>query len=296
MAIARTGVFVDDYSEYSSTLPAELRRLLNTTRELDERSQGMINQTREMTRYCLGLPSQWSKRGNYEDDEAAFEKMQKDIEENQENALSLCTEKVLLAQQAYELIDSHVKRLDEDLNNFAEDLKQEGKIPPDEPAILPPLPIILKDEKRKSFFGTPRPKRLDYRERDWDREQDRDFELMPPPGSHKKSIPAPVDADQPIDPNEPTYCVCHQVSFGDMIACDNENWKQLLEKVGLRSLLVRHVKEVNGSITHVLGSHRKQDSKGSGIAQPAEYFQSEYRFYDFDLCIPFGRGRINCIL
>ncbi|GAB2266797.1 hypothetical protein Dimus_001786 [Dionaea muscipula] len=39
MAIARTGVFVDDYLEYANTLPAELQRLLNTIRELDERSQ-----------------------------------------------------------------------------------------------------------------------------------------------------------------------------------------------------------------------------------------------------------------
>lgn len=77
MAIARTGVFVDDYLECemlltsythayihsyiskivmkeevitvslfvckdSSTLPAELQRLLNTIRELDERSQGSV--------------------------------------------------------------------------------------------------------------------------------------------------------------------------------------------------------------------------------------------------------------
>ncbi|KAF4368567.1 hypothetical protein F8388_018691 [Cannabis sativa] len=197
MAIARTGVYVDDYLEYASTLPAELQRLLNTVRELDDRS-------------------------HYDD--ATIEKMRKDIELNQDNALNLCTEKVLLAQQAYDLIDSHVKRLDEDLTHFAEDLKQEGKIGPDEPAILPPMPLVPKAEKRKHVqYGTPQPKRFDYRERDWDRDRDRDFELMPPPGSHKKDFATPVDAEQPIDPNEPTYCVCHQVSFGDMIACDNEN-------------------------------------------------------------------------
>lgn len=62
MAIARTGVYVDDYLECkiqslffsdsfrfrasffffhvdASTFPAELQRLLNTVRELDERSQ-----------------------------------------------------------------------------------------------------------------------------------------------------------------------------------------------------------------------------------------------------------------
>ena len=27
--------------------------------------------------------------------------------------------------------------------------------------------------------------------------------------------------DMPVDPNEPTYCLCNQVSYGGMIACDN---------------------------------------------------------------------------
>lgn len=30
-----------------------------------------------------------------------------------------------------------------------------------------------------------------------------------------------VDTDMPIDPNEPTYCVCNRVSFGEMVGCDN---------------------------------------------------------------------------
>lgn len=28
--------------------------------------------------------------------------------------------------------------------------------------------------------------------------------------------------DLPIDPNEPTYCLCNQVSYGEMIGCDND--------------------------------------------------------------------------
>ncbi|RUS14888.1 inhibitor of growth proteins N-terminal histone-binding-domain-containing protein [Endogone sp. FLAS-F59071] len=30
-------------------------------------------------------------------------------------------------------------------------------------------------------------------------------------------------SDMPIDPNEPLYCYCQQVSFGEMVACDNED-------------------------------------------------------------------------
>ncbi|KAJ0784342.1 putative chromatin regulator PHD family [Helianthus annuus] len=98
----------------------------------------------------------------------------------------------------------------------------EGKLPADEPAILPPLPLVPKNEKRKLPYSTPQSKKLDYRDREWDH-RDRDFELMPPPGGFKRDYATPLEMDQPIDPNEPTYCVCHQVSYGDMIACDNEN-------------------------------------------------------------------------
>ncbi len=29
--------------------------------------------------------------------------------------------------------------------------------------------------------------------------------------------------DMPVDPNEPTYCLCHQVSYGEMVGCDNSD-------------------------------------------------------------------------
>ncbi|KAF3771910.1 PHD finger protein [Nymphaea thermarum] len=119
MAIPRAGVFLNDYFKYSSTL----RRLLNNMRELDERSQAMINQSMEQTKYCLGLFSQSNKKVHPEDDEF-IEKMKQEIEANQENALGLCAEKVLLAKQAYDLIDSQMKRLEEDLGHFSEYVKQ----------------------------------------------------------------------------------------------------------------------------------------------------------------------------
>jgi len=72
---------------------------------------------------------------------------------------------------------------------------------------------VPKTEKRRSNYGTPQSRRFEYRDRAWERERerDKDSELMPPPGSHKKDFPVPVDIDQPIDPNEPIYCICHQV-------------------------------------------------------------------------------------
>ncbi|KAJ0080195.1 hypothetical protein Patl1_22950 [Pistacia atlantica] len=105
MAIARTGVYVDDYLEYASTLPAELQRLLNTIRELDERSHYLAKHQNLLNKGCDSQPM-GPKKGNGSngnEEEEVMEKTRKDIEANQDNALNLCTEKVLLARQAYEL-------------------------------------------------------------------------------------------------------------------------------------------------------------------------------------------------
>ena len=29
--------------------------------------------------------------------------------------------------------------------------------------------------------------------------------------------------DVPADPNEPVYCLCQRVSFGEMVACENDD-------------------------------------------------------------------------
>lgn len=39
-------------------------------------------------------------------------------------------------------------------------------------------------------------------------------------------VPQPDFSSEPIDPDEPTYCLCQQVSFGEMIGCDNEDVSQ----------------------------------------------------------------------
>lgn len=56
-----------------------------------------------------------------------------------------------------------------------------------------------------------------------------------------------VDDDgNPIDPDEPRYCLCNRVSFGTMIACENADYcKQEwfhLECVGLEEVPARTTK------------------------------------------------------
>jgi len=40
---------------------------------------------------------------------------------------------------------------------------------------------------------------------------------------HVSHIASFSSEDEASDPNEPRYCICNQVSYGDMVACDNKD-------------------------------------------------------------------------
>uniref|UniRef100_A0A6G1SF99 Inhibitor of growth protein n=1 Tax=Aceria tosichella TaxID=561515 RepID=A0A6G1SF99_9ACAR len=98
-------------------------------------------------------------------------------------------DKVELATQTYDLIDKHIRRL-ESLSG-AQNINQQGS-----------------DETETSSTKSGQRK-----------------------GAHKGNespesrtvTPKPFTVDMPPDPNEPRYCTCQQVSFGEMIACDNKD-------------------------------------------------------------------------
>lgn len=37
--------------------------------------------------------------------------------------------------------------------------------------------------------------------------------------------------DWPVDPHEPRYCICNQVSYGDMVACDNSDVRNKIKSL-----------------------------------------------------------------
>lgn len=49
------------------------------------------------------------------------------------------------------------------------------------------------------------------------------------------------DSDLPVDPNEPTYCTCKRVAFGEMVGCDNNDARLLSLRSPLPVLTVLSV-------------------------------------------------------
>ena len=58
-------------------------------------------------------------------------------------------------------------------------------------------------------------------------------ETRPEPPPPPQPVPVPTnpiddeddedDEDEPVDPNEPIYCICNQVSYGQMVGCDDKD-------------------------------------------------------------------------
>lgn len=113
------------------------------------------------------------------------------LEKEFKTAMQKQDQKIDLAMKMYDLVSRHIERLDSQVITKSN---------------LNKLDWIRKGPQRKRMDGSIR-KRTHHSSR------------PNPLGTQ----PTSTGSSGEIDPNEPRYCYCHQVSFGDMIACDGEN-------------------------------------------------------------------------
>ncbi|KAI4896848.1 hypothetical protein NFI96_016910, partial [Prochilodus magdalenae] len=190
-------------------LPCELQRNFTLMRELDNRTEekkGEIDKLAE--EYISNVRNLAS--------EQRMEHLQKI-----QNAYSKCKEysddKVQLAMQTYEMVDKHIRRLDADLARFENELKEKldvgGYESPDSRALKKGGGRGLKEKRGPKGRGR----------KCSDDDSPRKKKMKNSPEFSESLLPVhPSDVlDMPVDPNEPTYCLCHQVSYGEMIGCDN---------------------------------------------------------------------------
>jgi len=207
------GTYLENFLERVSTLPGELRRNFALLRELDARTQELVDQSERNAQQYLQSTRRALQQGQEPDT-----KLLKQIRQDHKTCLEYGDEKVALAVQTYELVDKHIRDLDRDLKKFEEELEQGDQINPEQET---------KSERKgegKEFSskGKARAKV----------EQTAPIQqVQSTKVTRKKSDPIDdartlnVNIDMPIDPNEPTYCLCNRVSFGEMVGCDNPDCK-----------------------------------------------------------------------
>eukprot|EP01113_Clastostelium_recurvatum_P000959 TRINITY_DN10410_c0_g1_i6.p1 TRINITY_DN10410_c0_g1~~TRINITY_DN10410_c0_g1_i6.p1 ORF type:complete len:258 (-),score=44.00 TRINITY_DN10410_c0_g1_i6:5-778(-) len=214
------GTYLENYLESISTLPSEIRRNFALLRELDSRSQECIDRVEEQIESYM--KSKKSQREHI--DEETGQMLAQDLN----TCMVYADEKIELAVQTYEVVDKHIRRLDQDLRKFEAELET---APPE--MFQDTDTTTRKKDKKEKRKG--KEDKMSMITPDAKRKGRDDIDL---PSSSRKGDGAVasalavdgarvlnVDADMPIDPNEPTYCFCNKVSFGEMVGCDNPDCK-----------------------------------------------------------------------
>jgi len=209
------GTYLEQYLESVNSLPAEIRRNFQLMHDLDTRCHDLFQHIEKDSKIYL----QSVKKGNKDDE--LLDNIQKDFK----TTIEYSDEKVALAVQTYELVDKYIRRLDIDLKKFETELA--------------PTMGNMADLNYGNANGQSDSEDTPSRERRHKRKgEDHQSEKKSKSGRasaekalRRKSSESAgaqvwnVDLDMPIDPNEPTYCLCKRVSFGEMVGCDNPDCK-----------------------------------------------------------------------
>uniref|UniRef100_W5MI41 Inhibitor of growth protein n=1 Tax=Lepisosteus oculatus TaxID=7918 RepID=W5MI41_LEPOC len=202
-----TAMYLEHYLDSIENLPCELQRNFTLMRELD-------NRTEEKKAEIDQLAAEYIANVRNLASEQRVEHLQK-IHSAYNKCKEYSDDKVQLAMQTYEMVDKHIRRLDADLARFEADLKEKLEVSGYE---SPDGRGLKKGRSQKDKRGS---RGRGRKGSDDDSPKKKKMKNSP---DYNDSILAvhPSDVlDMPVDPNEPTYCLCHQVSYGEMIGCDN---------------------------------------------------------------------------
>ncbi|KAK6929654.1 Inhibitor of growth protein, N-terminal histone-binding [Dillenia turbinata] len=192
------------------SLPNILQRKYALLRDLDKSLQENQRQNEQRCEQEIEELKRALRSGNIQPDPSLV-RFSDEVLDAQKHSIRIADEKVALAVQAYDLVDTHIQQLDQYLRKFDEELRRER-----ENAAAAGMPASNADGGSKSGRGSESSRGGRKKTR---------LATAEAAAATAASNPTTMDLDLPVDPNEPTYCFCNQVSFGEMVACDNPECK-----------------------------------------------------------------------
>lgn len=112
---------------------------------------------------------------------------------------AMSDQKISIANSVYDLVDAKIQQVDEYIEKFDSEVKE--------------ISVLNSVEQNDNLKNTTQHGSIvDI--------FNNSFENISV-NSQNSKLDTTMDIEMPIDDDEPTYCVCKQVSFGKMVACDN---------------------------------------------------------------------------
>ncbi|TSO05410.1 Intermediate filament family orphan 1 [Bagarius yarrelli] len=250
------GMYLEHYLDSIENLPFELQRNFQLMRDLDQRTEDLKGQIDSLARDYTANARTLSSEQKLS--------LLRQIQQSYGKCKEFGDDKVQLAMQTYEMVDKHIRRLDTDLARFEADLKEKQIESTDYDS--------TSSKGNKSDLRGPKEKKVS---RTRSKVKNSDDDCSPKSGQKKVKLtqtsefssPAvnfgnvhPSDVlDMPVDPNEPTYCLCHQVSYGEMIGCDNTDFPVLGENPIFYILAVKVKTEFMPDFEHFRFSYSRMN-------------------------------------
>ena len=233
-----SATFVEDYLDYVENVPDDLQRHHSRLRELDQ------SQHQDLLTELESLITQFEAE---KDDPVAQRKLLVRMQLPLIASQDIGDDKIQIVQTLTDTIENKIRQLEHDSQNldFGRGEEEES-----------PAKTVKKDDRDKSAKkrkvkeeeepsntkpATPNGKKKIKSSSNLKTTQDKASSSAPPASSgpgkrggkkggegsktrdtRDRSVSPPDLSHVDIDPDEPTYCLCDQVSYGEMIGCDND--------------------------------------------------------------------------
>merc|ERR1712059_208902 len=204
--------YLGGYLNSLTSLPLDVKKNFSKMSELDQRNNDISLEVEGMSEdYLRKVKERHLNPRRRKQEMERIQKMFTEAKDNSDN-------KVNLAIQTYELVDKHIRKLDADLAKFDTEMKEAGgRLSQTESED----DDDRSDDKKRSIKKKKKHEELAARKTDQKGEEQKKFIHQGADGGAPGGV-VPI-VDMPVDPNEPTYCLCQQVSYGEMIGCDNQD-------------------------------------------------------------------------
>ncbi|CAI9117942.1 OLC1v1019434C1 [Oldenlandia corymbosa var. corymbosa] len=239
---------IEEFQDNLSALPTILQKKYALLRDLDKSLQGIQRQNEQRCQQEIGELTKRIKDGGIAPNSPLLKFSDEALDE-QKHAVRIADEKVALAVHVYDMVDAHIQQLDQYLKKLDEEIRNEK----DNAASTGPPSATPDNSVKPGKSGE------SGRGRKKTRLATATAAAAAASSASTAAAPTGMDLDLPVDPNEPTYCVCNQVSYGEMVACDHPGCK--IEWFHLGCVGLREPPKGNWYCSDCVGTQKRRKSK-----------------------------------
>ncbi|CEI92840.1 hypothetical protein RMCBS344292_07089 [Rhizopus microsporus] len=223
-------LYIDDYLDVIEALQLDLQKNFTLLKEMDGYAQESVVSTAQMAIDLIDNIDRFEA-------DVRFEKLQQLIDLLTETS-KRTSEKATLAKVTVEAVEKHCNRLDANLVKF-EETNTSGNIhivslpglTPSSKSLVAKLSAskdpLNQDVLEKRELAAKKRRKEDVRlkansssSNNNNNNNNNNSKSKTWPRRKNTKLKS-SDMDMSVDPNEPLYCYCQQVSYGEMVACDN---------------------------------------------------------------------------